>query len=78
MIWIYQRNDEVLQLETRFDNATGEYVLIQHRPAGTQETERFLTEEEFRARLEKLSASLEEAKWNAKGPPLFLNDGWKI
>jgi hypothetical protein len=78
MIWIYQRNNEVLRLETRFDNATGEYVLIQHRPEGAQDVERFLTEDDFRARLTKLSAALEEAKWNSQGPPLFLNDGWRL
>ena len=78
MIWLYQRNDEVLQLETRFDNATGEFVLIQHRPDGAQDTERFLTEDDFRVRLTTLSAILEEERWNRNGPPLILNDGWKI
>jgi hypothetical protein len=78
MIWLYQREDEVLQLETRFDNATNEFVLIQNQPDGTQVTERFRTEDEFRARLAALSAALTEQQWLQKGPPILLNDGWKI
>lgn len=78
MIWLYQRDDEILQLETRFDNETGEFVLIQHQPGGTEVTERFRTEDEFRLRLTALSAALNEQQWLQKGPPLLLNDGWKI
>ena len=78
MIWLYQRDDEVLQLETRFDNETNEFVLVQHQPDGTQVTERFPTENEFRLRLTALSAALNEQQWLQKGPPLLLNDGWKI
>src|SRR3982751_5386247 len=28
MIWLFERGDEVLRLETRVDNASGEYVLV--------------------------------------------------
>jgi hypothetical protein len=78
MIWLYQRDDEVLQLETRFDKETNEFVLVQHQPGGTQATERFGTEDQFRLRLTALSAALNEQQWLQKGPPLLLNDGWKI
>ena len=78
MIWLYERNTETLRLETRFDNATGEFVLIQHQPSGARVTERFRTEEEFGARLRALSASLDEQHWQHKGPPMILDDGWKI
>lgn len=78
MIWLYQRDDETLRLETRFDNDTSEFVLIQHQPSGTEVTERFHTEDEFRVRLTALSIALGEQQWHQKGPPLLLNDGWKI
>ena len=78
MIWLYQRDNEALQLETRFDNATGEFVLIQQRPGNTEITERFSSEDAFRARLQALSAALDEERWHRNGPPLLLNDGWKI
>jgi hypothetical protein len=78
MIWLYERRNEQLRLETRFDNATGEFVLVQHQSNGTQETERFPSEEAFRVRLTALSAALEQERWNPKGPPVILSDGWKI
>ena len=33
---------------------------------------------DFRARLKALSAALDEERWHRNGPPLLLNDGWKI
>ena len=78
MIWLYERDDEALRLETRFDNATGEFVLIQQRPGDKPVTERFNSEDVFRTRLKALSAALDEERWHRKGPPLLLNDGWKI
>ena len=32
MIWIFERGEESLRLETRYDNETTEYVLILHHP----------------------------------------------
>lgn len=78
MIWLYERCDEELRLETRFDNATGEFVLVQYQAGGAADTERFLTEDAFRARLVTLSAALEAARWNQKGPPVIVSDGWKL
>jgi len=78
MIWLYQRDDEALRLETRFDKASGEFVLIQHRAGDTQVTERFNSEDDFRTRLTALSATLDEERWHRNGPPLLLNDGWKL
>jgi hypothetical protein len=78
MIWLYQRGSETLRLETSFDNETSEFVLVQHQPGGTQVTERFPSEEAFRARLTALGAALDEERWLQKGPPLLLNEGWKI
>ena len=78
MIWLYQRRDQQMRLETRFDNATEEFVLIRHQPDGTQSTERFRTQEEFRTRLRELCAALEAEDWSHNGPPVFMSDGWKI
>ena len=78
MIWLYERDDEALRLETKFDNATGEFILIQQLPGDEQVIERFNSEEDFRTRLTALSTALDEARWHRTGPPLLLNDGWKI
>ena len=78
MIWLYERQAETLRLETRFDNDLQSFVLIQHQPDGTQLTEQYASEDEFRVRLTALSAKLAIEQWQQKGPPLLMNDGWKI
>jgi hypothetical protein len=78
MIWLYERHDQTLRLETRFDNTAQAFVLIQYQPDGTQLTEQFASEDEFRVRLTALSAKLETEHWEQKGPPLLMSDGWKI
>jgi hypothetical protein len=78
MIWLYERHEETLRLETRFNNDTQSFELIQYQPDGTQLSEQFPSEDEFRVRLTALSAKLAIEKWQQKGPPLLMNDGWKI
>jgi hypothetical protein len=78
MIWLYERHEETLRLETRFNNDTQSFELIQYQPDGTQLTEQFASEDEFRVRLTALSAQLAIEQWQQKGPPLLMNDGWKI
>jgi len=41
MVWLFERSDETLQLETRYDNDTSEFVAIIRYADGHEHTERF-------------------------------------
>jgi hypothetical protein len=78
MLWIYARGQESLRIETRFDNGTGEYVLIFYRDDGSQQIERFQDPDSFGSRLETLEQQLNTEAWRSEGPPMVLRDGWRI
>ncbi len=75
MIWLYEKDDQSLRLETRYDNRTLQYVLIIHKPGGS-ETERYEKLEEFRQRLLTLEKSLQNEEWRRAGPPVLDPEGW--
>ena len=77
MLWIYERSNETLRIETRFDNDTTEYLLIIHWPDGTEQAERFSSGASFQLRLESLEQQLETEEWQSRGVRT-LRDGWKI
>jgi hypothetical protein len=77
MLWIYERSNETLRIETRFDNATAEYVLVIHWPDGREQVERFSNGENFQLRLDGLEQQLGTDEWQSRGVTL-LRDGWKI
>jgi hypothetical protein len=77
MVWMFERGDDSLRLETRYDSGTAEYVLITHRADGRQEIERFPDAVTFRKRLEGLEGQLEAERWRQTGS-LLLHDGWKL
>jgi hypothetical protein len=60
MVWFFERYEESLKLETRYDNDTREYVVIVHYPDGREEGERFTDVEEYRVRLVALENHLEK------------------
>lgn len=71
MIWVFERGNESLRLETRYDNETAEYVLIVHHPDGGHQTERFNDSLTFQTRLDTLDKLLENENWH-------YVDGWRI
>ncbi|HTL03386.1 MAG TPA: hypothetical protein VL243_14215 [Vicinamibacterales bacterium] len=78
MIWMFEREpDEILRLETRYDNDTSEFVLILHRPSGGRQIERFRDMVTFRERLEVLETQLAAERWRQEGT-VFLHEGWKL
>ena len=77
MLWIYHRDKDVLQIETVFDNATQEFVLVMINADGTERRERFKTGEDFQVRLDALEQQLEQERWHKEGQ-FVLKDGWKI
>jgi len=77
MLWIYERSNEILRIETRFDNATNEYVLITRRVDGTEQVERFPDAPSFQTRLDSLERQLEAEEWRNRSVTA-LHDGWKL
>lgn len=51
MLWLYQRDAEMCLIETVFDNATHEYVLVTAKGLPTEREERFADGTIFQARL---------------------------
>ena len=77
MLWIYERSSQTLRIETRFDNATKEYVLITRRPDDTEQVERFRDPASFQTRLDSLERQLETEEWQSRSVTA-LHDGWKL
>jgi hypothetical protein len=77
MIWLFERGDEVLRLETRVDNASGEYVLVSTWSDSATRIERFRDHGEYQARILALEAQLAADRWMQVGSPQILSDGWR-
>jgi hypothetical protein len=76
MLWFFNRHDQRLDVETRYDNAAAQYVLLVHWPDGREDTERFMDLEAYRQRLIALEHQLEVEQWVRHGPPIIVPDGW--
>jgi hypothetical protein len=48
MLWFFDREDESLRLETRYDNDRSEFVAVVRYPDGRERAERFSTLGDFR------------------------------
>jgi hypothetical protein len=60
MLWIYERSNQILQVETRFDDSNKEYLLIIRPLDGTEQVERFRDAASFQTRLSNLERQLED------------------
>jgi hypothetical protein len=78
MVWIFEREQEALRIETRFDSATGDFVATTFWADGQSKEERFRSEDTFRARLMALERQLAEEHWTQIGGPTFLENGWHL
>ena len=76
MVWFKMRNQQTLTLETRYDNATNEYVGILTGLGGPPVTKRFATPYAFREWLETLEHDLAKERWTPDGAHV-LPDGWR-
>ena len=63
MLWIYERNNQTLRVETRFDAVNKEYLLIIRSLDGTDQVERFPDAPSFQARITSLERQLEAEHW---------------
>jgi hypothetical protein len=77
MIWFFARGNEAVRVETRFDNASREYVLEVEWPNKPLETERFRDHAAFEARVTGIEAHLRGQLWAQVGGPEIVPDGWR-
>lgn len=76
MLWFYSRSDQELQMITRYEDRTAEYVLIMSWADGRCAEERFAAGSKFRERLLELEGNLAADRWKLRGSPRMLPDGW--
>jgi hypothetical protein len=77
MLWVFERDKQTLWVETRFDDATKEYMLIVRRLDGTEQVERFKDSISFQVRIDSLREQLEAERWTSD-TAISLRDGWKL
>ena len=78
MVYLFERENVALRVETRFTKALRLYEIIWRRADGTETRETFHAETSFRSRVAEIETELEEEDWRHVGPPHLLADGWKI
>jgi hypothetical protein len=76
MLWFYRREEELVTVETRFDESTREYVLIMQTDDNKKTEERFKDLATFKDRLLRAEEKLAHERWKQAGPPVLLLDGW--
>ena len=75
MLWFSDRDNEKVEVETRFDNNNLEYVLTIRWPDGREQTERYPDSDSFSARVIALSEELKSMNWRNTGSPIVLPEG---
>jgi len=75
MLWFFERGEESLRLETRYDNDTAEFVASVRWPDGREKVERFTELEEFRRWLVAFDHAIEAERWTPNAP-VILPSGW--
>jgi hypothetical protein len=77
MLWFFERDAESLQIETRYDNETAEFVAIVRQPDGQEQTARFKELEAFRSWLSAFQNIVTDDEWVRRDAPIILPDGWR-
>ena len=77
MVWFFARGNEAVRVETRFDNASREYVLEVDWANRPLEIERFREHAAFEARVADIEARLKADAFAQLGAPEILPDGWR-
>jgi hypothetical protein len=77
MIWLFERGEQAIKLETRYDKTRKEYTIAITRPDSSIETERYPVFAEFHARVLALEQLLETEHWRQMGPPTAIPEDWR-
>jgi hypothetical protein len=75
-LWFFDRDNESLRLETRYDNDTHEFVAVVHYPDGQELHRRFKEGDAFRVWLQAFERALGVKRWRGRGGPIVLPYGW--
>jgi hypothetical protein len=76
MLWLFERNEQSLRLETQYDQKTSEYV-VTVRSGEREDQERFTSAGEFRAWLAMFEQRIEAQRWATQtGGPVALPADW--
>ncbi len=73
---VFEREEQALRLEMRYDNDAVEFVVAVLWPDGRQQHERFTELEACRTWLAALENALEAERWHRQGLPIVLPYGW--
>ena len=76
MIWIFERDDQAVRVETRVDKDTGEYVATIAWADGKTDTERYKELDSFQERLFDLERTLTGERWKQVGGPTLIRKDW--
>jgi hypothetical protein len=76
MVWLFDRDQETICLQTFYDNDAKEFVAIVTWSDGRQDQTRFDTAAAVGDWLRAFQAALEEDQFRQQGPPTVLPDGW--
>jgi hypothetical protein len=76
MVWFFERAEVITRLTTSFENATREYVIVIESPDETVRTERFTTEQAYRARLAEIESELRAQGWAPLRNVALTANGW--
>jgi hypothetical protein len=76
MIWFFERGDQAVKLETRFDRDGKDYVLTITWPDARTVTERYPSVDEFRTRVGALQRELDAERWTQRGSPTLITGDW--
>ena len=76
MLWFFDRDDQSLLLETRYDNDRPEFVAVVRYPDGRERVERFSTLGDFRKWIDAFDQRLRQQNWAGRGGPVVLPYGW--
>jgi hypothetical protein len=76
MIWLFERDNQAVRVETRFDKDTAEYVATIDWADGKTDTERFSDHAAFQLRIVELEHVLTSQRWKQVGGPTLIRGDW--
>ena len=76
MLWVFERSNQILQVETRIDPPRREYVLIV-RAHGTEQVDHFTDGVSFQIRVVALERQLAKEEWHTRSA-VPIRDAWKL
>jgi hypothetical protein len=76
MVWFFERDAKAAWIETRFDDSTGEYVVIVATVGGPSTVERYSDLSTFDGRIVALQAQFRDDQWRRVTGAGAVEAGW--